>query len=255
MSSAPLADIVDEARRVAAAADESGVLLRPIGGVAVRLHVNGAMRPALERTYRDIDLVSSRKAGKDTSRLLSSLGYEPNERFNAMSGGDRLVFYDRAHGRQVDVFVGQFRMCHVVAVGDRLQVDGLTVPLAELLLTKLQVVELNEKDLKDIWAIVLEHDVGESDDDAINAAVIAKALASDWGLWRTSRGTVETARARLGESGLDETDQALIDARLARLWERVEAEPKSLRWRSRARVGERARWYEEPEEIGHAPPP
>ena len=206
----------------------------------MRLHVNGAMRPALERTYRDIDLVSSRKAGKDTVRLLSSLGYEPNERFNAMSGGDRLVFYDRAHGRQVDVFVGQFRMCHVVAVGDRLQVDALTVPLAELLLTKLQVVELNEKDLKDIWAIVLEHDVGESDDDAINACVIAKALASDWGLWRTSRGTVESARARLGESGLDDADQALIDARLARLWERVEARAQVAAL-AQPRPGRRAR--------------
>ena len=122
MSSAPLADIVDEARRVAAAADESGVLLRPIGGVAVRLHVNGAMRPALERTYRDIDLVSSRKAGKDATRLLSSLGYEPNERFNAMSGGDAAGLLrprPRPPGRRLRR--RSSRCATSIAVGERLQ--------------------------------------------------------------------------------------------------------------------------------------
>ena len=126
------------------------------------------------------------------------------------------------------------------------------MPLAELLLTKLQIVELNHKDLLDIWAIVHEHDVAEHDDDAINAARIAELLAADWGLWRTSRQSVEEARARLSESELPENDRSLIDERLQRLWERVEAQPKGLRWRGRAKVGDRAKWYEEPEEIGHA---
>src|SRR5205814_8364274 len=89
------------------------------------------------------------------------------------------------------------------------------------------------------------------DDDAVNGRYVAELLAADWGLWRTSRQTVETARARLAGSPLDERERALLDDRLARLWERVEAQPKGLRWRTRAKVGDRTRWYEEPEEIEH----
>jgi hypothetical protein len=168
-----------------------------------------------------------------------------------MNGATRLVFYDREHGRQLDVFVGEFRMCHEIPIADRLHLEPETVPLAELLLTKLQIVHLNEKDLQDIWAIMHGHDVAEHDEDSVNAAHVARVLAADWGLWRTSRQTVETARDRLQAASLGEEDRSLLDARLDRLWERVEAEPKGLRWRSRAKLGERSKWYEEPEEIAH----
>jgi hypothetical protein len=244
-------DVVDEAERILEEADAAGIIVRPLGGVAVRLHVDGPMNPALARPYADLDLVAGRKGARDVTRLLVDLSYEPNERFNAMSGGSRLVFYDRANSRHIDVFVGDFRMCHPVSVGQRLSVDPRTVPLAELLLTKLQVVQLNGKDLKDIWAIVLEHDVSDHDDEAINSSVVADALSSDWGFWRTASGTVEAARSGLGSSGLSPEEKQTIDARLVALWNAVEREPKSLRWKSRARIGERSRWYEEPEEIAH----
>lgn len=244
-------DVVDEAERILDGAAAAGVVVRPLGGVAVRLHVNGPMKAALARPYADLDLVADRKGARDVTRLLVDLGYEANVRFNAMSGGTRLVFYDHARGRHVDVFVGEFRMCHQIALGDRLGADLRTVPLAELLLTKLQVLRLNEKDLKDIWAIVLEHDVGDHDDETINGSVIAQALSPDWGFWRTASGTVEAARSGLASSGLSPEEQQTIDARLVALWDTVEQEPKSFRWKSRARIGERSRWYEEPEEIAH----
>jgi hypothetical protein len=244
-------DVVAEARRLTDLAHERVLELRPIGGVAIALHASGGVPPALARSYGDIDLVSGRKAGRDTSRLLQESGYEPNERFNALNGSTRLVFHDRDNGRRVDVFVGEFRMCHVVPVADRLKVDRQTVPLAELLLTKLQIVQLNDKDLKDIWALLVEHDVADHDDDAINEAVVARVLAADWGFWRTSRESIDVARERLPSSGLGPDEQDAVSDRLERLWDRVEQEPKSLRWRSRAKLGERTRWYEEPEEIAH----
>ncbi len=235
-----------------AEAHREQVTLRVLGGVAVHLHTAGEVHPGLARPYRDIDLVTTRKHGRVAAQLLQELGYQPNERFNAMNGSTRLVFYDLEHERQLDVFVGEFRMCHEIPIADRLHLDEETVPLAELLLTKLQIVNLNEKDLRDIWAIVYEHEVGDHDENAVNSAHVARLLATDWGLWRTSRQTVETARARLAVAPLEETDRALMDERLARLWERVESEPKGLRWRSRAKIGDRSQWYEEPEEIAHA---
>lgn len=250
--SAIVADIVAEGGRVTDAARAADVPLRALGGVAVALHTPEGVHSALARPYRDIDLVTTRRHGKPTASLLTELGYIANERFNTMNGSTRLVFYDDANGRQLDVFVGSFVMCHELPIADRLELEERTVPLAELLLTKLQIVQLNEKDLQDIWAILYAHDVADHDEDMVNAAYIAELLAVDWGLWRTSRQTVERARERLASSPLSADDRARIDDRLARLWERVEAQPKGLRWRSRAKIGDRTKWYEEPEEIAHA---
>lgn len=250
---APEADIVAEARRLIDEAEQRGVPVRAIGGVAVSLHAADGVHPALRRPYRDIDLVTSRKAGRDTLRLLTDLGYEANERFNAMNGGKRLLVYDLENGRQLDVFVGEFEMCHRLPIADRLHVDSHTVPLAELLLTKLQVVRVNEKDVQDICAILVEHEISEGDQDTVNADHVAKLLAADWGLWRTTKGTIEATKGHLSTLPLDEEEKRMIDGRLDELWERIEAEPKSLRWKGRSKVGERAAWYQEPEEITHRP--
>jgi hypothetical protein len=244
----PLADILAEGERIAAAATQRGVPVRLLGGVAICMH---GVHSALARGYRDIDLATTRGGGRGALQLLEDLGYTPNERFNALNGATRLVVYDEPNGRQVDVFVGEFKMCHAVPIAARLELDPRTVPLAELLLTKLQIVRLNAKDISDIHALVLGHDIGERDDGEINGGVIAGLLARDWGLWRTTRGSLETARAALSGTALSADERAVVAERLDRLWARVEAEPKSMRWRTRARVGDRVRWYEEPEEIAH----
>ncbi|MGO9960710.1 MAG: hypothetical protein ACLP50_32825 [Solirubrobacteraceae bacterium] len=244
------ADIVEEARRVMSAATEAGVPVRLVGGLAIKLH-SAELPPALQRSYQDIDLVTTRKASRSTLKLLEVLGYTPNDRFNAINAGRRAVVYDLVHQRQVDVFVGEFQMCHKIDVASRLELDDTTIPLAELLLTKLQIVRLNRKDLIDIAALLHEHDIGDHDDDTVNATHIAKLLSSDWGLWRTSRQTVESSISRLAELGLGEHGEQAVLERLERLWQTVEAAPKSLRWRSRARIGDRTRWYEEPEEVDH----
>lgn len=243
-------DIVEEARRVSEAARDGGVPVRLIGGLAIRLH-DDALPLALRRAYADIDLATTGKGAKATARLMQDLGYVANERFNAMNAGRRLVFYDVERKRQVDVFVGDFRMCHRIDLTARLAVDPLTVPLAELLLTKLQIVQLNRKDVLDVAAILHGHEVTNHDDDAVNGGHIARVLAADWGFWRTARGSMETAEAHLAGLGLEESGRSVVAARLERLRELIDASPKSLRWRSRARIGERARWYEEPEEIDH----
>jgi hypothetical protein len=246
-----LDDIVLEALRLTDPALETKAPIRVLGGVAVALHAPGGLPEPLARPYGDIDVVTTRKGGRGAVEFLESMGYVANERFNAMNGGSRFVVYDPERERQIDVFAGEFRMCHSIPLADRLELEPRTVPLAELLLTKLQIVRLNRKDLGDVWAIVLEHDVGSHDAETINDAWIARLLAGDWGLWRTVGASIDTARERLVDSGLDDAQIAIIRERLDRLWATVEAEAKSLRWRSRARVGDRMKWYEEPEEIAH----
>jgi hypothetical protein len=240
-----LADVVAEGRRIVAAAAEQRLPLRLLGGVAVRLRVP-ALPPALEREYKDLDFATTKKASGDTQKLLRDLGYEPHVGFNAMNSRERLLFFDDAHGRQLDVFVGSFRMCHQIPLEQRLDVHSDTVPAAELLLTKLQIVELNEKDVRDTVALLHEHEV--TDDDAgLNAARVASLCAADWGLWRTITHNLAEVGRHLEDY---DVDRARVAGRLRRVQERIEAAEKSRAWRLRARVGERKRWYELPEEVG-----
>jgi hypothetical protein len=245
-----LPQILDEARRLAGAALDQDIPLRLVGGLAVRIRVDETFHPGLSREYKDIDFVTIKGRGKQVTRFLEDMGYEPQAQFNAMNGHERLLFHDLVNQRQLDVFVGAFRMCHEIPIGDRITHDDMTLPLAELLLTKLQIVSLNEKDLRDVIAILHHHEVADHDGDAINADRVAKLCAEDWGLWRTCKMNFERVGEGLAGYDIAQEERAAVQQRLDQLWARIEAEPKSRGWRLRDRVGDRKRWYDEPEEVG-----
>ena len=215
--------------------------LRLLGGVAVRLHTD-----ALSREYKDLDFATTKKGSGDTQTLLRDLGYEPHVGFNAMNARERLLFFDNPNDRQVDVFVGSFRMCHEIPLERRLDRQADTVPLAELLLTKLQIIELNEKDVRDAVALLSTQDITD-DDTGLNAARVAELTADDWGLWRTITRNLASVGQHLESY---EVDRALVATRLDELQRRIEEAPKSRGWKLRDRIGERKRWYELPEEVG-----
>ena len=233
-----------EGRRVLGAAREAGLTVRLLGGVAVNVRSRD-LPPALRREYKDLDFATAKKSAGNLQKLLRDLGYEPHVGFNAMNGKERLLFFDNPNSRQVDVFVGSFRMCHEIPLERRLTLDVATVPLAELLLTKLQIIELNEKDVRDTVALLLEHEVTDNDS-GVNASQIAGLCGADWGLWRTITRNLETLRDRVEAY---EVDREAVSSRVTLILERIEAEPKSRSWRVRAKVGERKRWYELPEEV------
>src|SRR5205085_10208390 len=174
-------DIEAEALRIITAGLAQGMTLRLLGGLAVRIHAPSATHRALARSYPDIDVVTPARRGRAVETLLAGLGYEPNKSFNLYNGDTRLLFYDRGHDRQIDVFVGQFEMCHRLPIAERLDKERLTIPLAELLLTKLQIVHLNEKDVRDVCALLLDHPLGEADRETINLPRITQLCAEDWG--------------------------------------------------------------------------
>ena len=246
-------DIVEEGRRLLGLAEAEGVPLRLLGGVAIRLHARDGLPPAFERSYNDLDFVTAKRASGKAQALFKEAGYEPHTAFNALNGQERLLFFDLANERQVDVFVGTFSMSHKIPIGDRIEADRGTLPLAELLLTKLQIAELNEKDVNDALAILHAHDVGETDDETVNAARVAELCASDWGLWRTITGNLAACRERVGGYDLSAAEKDDLRRDLDALLERIEEEPKSRGWKLRAKVGERKRWYELPEEVAGGP--
>jgi hypothetical protein len=246
-------DIVEEGRRLLELAESEGVPLRVLGGVAIRLRATGELPPSLTRTYADLDFVTAKGSSGAVQSLFRGAGYEPHTAFNALHGKERLLFFDNENERQVDVFVGGFAMSHKVPVGERLELEPVTLPLAELLVTKLQIAELNEKDVCDACALFCGHPVAEHDGDAINSARIAELCSSDWGLWRTLTGNLATCGEHLDRFELEDGDRSRVQAEMEELLERIEREPKSRGWKLRAKIGERKRWYDLPEEVAGGP--
>jgi hypothetical protein len=229
-------------------AQAAGVPLRLLGGVAVRLRASAGLPVALTREYKDLDFAVTKKGAGDAAKLLKNAGYDPHVSFNAMNAKERLLFYDDPNERQVDVFVGSFRMCHDIPLEKRLTVDRGTVPLAELLLTKLQIIELNEKDVRDAVALFHEHDVTENDD-GVNAPRVAELCGADWGLWRTITANLDNVRHHVDRYALSDEERLRVDGRLEAIQIAIDEAPKSRSWKLRAKVGERKRWYEVPEEV------
>ncbi len=201
----------------------------------------------LKRSYVDIDFVGHAGQAREIKELFSTLGYAPREMFNLMQGDKRLIFNDLEHQRRVDVFLDVFEMCHKFSFKDRLAVDRSTLPLADLLATKLQIVEMNEKDMKDVACILQDHDVGSEDGAWINGGRLAELAARDWGIYKTFTLSLDKITAWLRDFSIGEDRRKQMLARLEKLRQAIEDEPKTVKWKLRAAIGTSVRWYELPE--------
>jgi hypothetical protein len=249
LATGPLDDPVAETRRLISAAAAQKLLLRALGGVAMYL-MNPEGKPRLPRPVKDIDLAVPKGGGRPASRLLAQAGYAGDEMFNALHGSRRLLFIDPANGRHLDVFVGEFSMCHEIPLTGRLDRSPLTVPPDELLLSKLQIVESTANDQSDLYSMLVHYGVGAAAGagGGIDGSFVAGLCARDWGLWRTCTGSIDRLRANLESSGLDPGETRLVAERLDALRGHIDAEPKTMKWRARSRVGDKVRWYQQPEE-------
>jgi hypothetical protein len=242
----PLEDAPDEALRLIAGSRSLPVPLRLLGGTAIWFYCRSARTPPLARPYGDIDFMSVSKNNRALTGFFESHGYEADKLFNALHGAQRLNFTDSVRGRAVDVLLDRFVMCHTIELKDRLALESTAIPVTDLLLTKAQVIQLNEKDIKDILALLLDHSPGTPD--GVDLARLAEVTRSDWGLEHTVRKTLGEVEAALEHIGLDADRSAAIRSSIAAVVSALDAAPKSPKWRMRARVGERIRWYDEPEE-------
>lgn len=246
----PLPQTEAEAGRVTDVAREREVTAALIGGAGIFHRCPSAAHPPLRREYKDIDLVTTRSMVPRLTEMLEGLGYAPDKRFNALHGSQRLFFWDEQNGRQMDVFVGGFEMCHKFDLRNRLALDPVapTLPLADLLLTKMQVVEMNFKDMQDIAALLQDHPLSQNED-GINLAYITQLTGSDWGLQHTLEKTIARLREdeNLSKLAAEGAHYPLAD-QLQGLEQAMRDASKSTGWKLRSKVGERMRWYELPEE-------
>ena len=238
---------------VLALPENKHVIMRLIGALAFRTQCPkyGYIQDRLERKFTDIDFASYPRFNRDIRRILTELGYQEDRQVTQLFGDRRMLYHDPVFGRHIDIFYNALDFCHVLNLVGRLEAQDLTLPLAELLLEKMQIVQINEKDLIDTVMLLREHPVGDMDEGTINAGIIARTLAGDWGFWRTVTGNLKLLDEKLEEykDRLQHDDRDVVHGRIHELLEWIEREPKSLRWKARARVGERMKWYKDVEEL------
>jgi len=247
----PLADVREEGLRLVRAAADRGLAVRLIGGVAIWARCPSAMLPGLRREYGDVDVIGLSQQSRALVQFFQEMGYRPDKLFNAIHGAQRLNFTVASTGRPLDVLLDRFSMCHAIDLRDRLASDLVTIPLADLLLTKLQVVRMNEKDLLDLTAMLADHGLDGASSDVIDLGRVTAVLGKDWGFEHTVRLNLDRLRSFLTERGLPAHTTGQINDRIAGLLSALRAGHKSVGWQLRSRIGERVRWYEEPEEVRH----
>jgi hypothetical protein len=239
-------ELESEGRRLVGMAAERSLTLRLLGGIGIRLTCPSSARPPFDRDCGDLDFAAGGGAAA-VEETFRAAGWSPAAEFNLYNGGERLIFH---RGElKADVFLGDFKMCHKIPLEGRLGVDPLALPLAELLLTKLQIVEANEKDFSDTACILLDHEPGVADGSAIDRLSFLRPCARDWGLWRSVSASLQNVIGWSQGHVADRAALALIVGRAAELAGLLESTDKSLAWKARSLAGDRIRWYELPEEI------
>ena len=242
-------DVADEGLRIVNEAETRGAILRLIGGAAIWLHTqkHRHLFEFLKRPTGDLDFVGYKKHSRTVKELMADLGFRPNEQLNAFHGHKRQLWYT-ADG-QIDIVFDILEMCHVINFEKRLEIDKPTVPVSDLLLSKIQIVNLNDKDVKDILILIREHGVSNTESDSINSKYISKFLANDWGFYYTTSLNLQKVRTLLPNYSLSLEDVADVNQKIDLLKKSMDEEPKSFGWKMREKVGTKKRWYNLVEEV------
>lgn len=242
--------MVEAGRGLVATAAASAIPVRLLGGVAIWIRSGDAARAALGRDYPDIDVLAHKRQSRDLRRVLESSGFRPERVFNATHGARRLLYHFPNENSHVDVFLDIFEMSHTLDLGSRLETEPETLPAADLLLTKLQIAEINRKDLSDVAMLLWDHEPAAGDGPGqVSMTRLAKVCGDDWGLYTTVTDNLSRATPLLAELPLAGADRARVAGRIEAIGRALEAAPKTMGWRMRAKVGRRVRWYEVPEEV------
>lgn len=232
--------LTQRALTIVAEAERANLKIRLMGGAAVALLAPRGVEK-YPRGYKDLDFFTLSRYRKGLEEVFKRLGIQPEERFNALHGHVRMIFHDTVLGTDIDVMVDEFRMCHRLDLKDRLDRFSPTLPPSDIFLTKIQIVQMTENDLKDLMALLSDMELGEEDTrETLDVNRITSVMSSDWGFYRTFTLNIE----RLISSG-----DSLVSDRASRLKSLVDKSPKSSKWKMRAKIGDRVKWYEEPEEV------
>jgi hypothetical protein len=239
-----------EALRLVEEAEQEGILLRILGSIAYRIHSPRHLHLFAEmaRALTDVDFAADRSQARLIVPFLEERGYVQDKGITVASEGSRYCFWRESIGLNVDVFMDELYFCHRIPFRGRLELDSPTITTTDLLLEKMQIVEINLKDIKDTIVLLLEHPIAASgrDREKIDASHVAALLSQEWGFYHTVNTNLEKVLSYAEHfDPIDEGQRGLLRERVKELQTIVDAKPKPVSWKLRARVGTKVRWYQE----------
>lgn len=240
-------EFLSQALMILEKAEASGIHLRLLGSIAFRVHCpkNVQILDQMQRELTDIDFVGLSQERKKYQSFMLASGYEVDKGLLVATEGSRFFFKNPQTGLGVDIFVDKLEFCHTVWLKDRLELDKPTITLVDLLMEKMQIVEINPKDLKDTAVLLLEHELGEGDRDKIDVKYLTKIMSDDWGFYYTLSTNLGKCRQFLNESNiLSDNQKVIVEHRIEGIIKALEESPKSMRWKMRAKIGTRMPWYQ-----------
>ncbi len=248
-------EFVEEAVKLVDEAEKEGITLRIMGALAIFIHSPEYQDLYLKfgrlggKVFTDIDFMSLSKCRSKIPDFFTARGYTYNPMILRLHGKKRHIYYGKRIP-MVDVFFDKLEMCHTIDFRNRLHLDKPTIPLADILLEKMQIVEINEKDIIDSIVLLRAHELGDNDNNVVNVKYIAKLMSQDWGFYYTTTMNLKKLKQFLPKYDvLTDEDKNDVASKIDTILEAIEKEPKSMGWKMRAKIGPSKKWYRDVEEV------
>lgn len=240
-----------EAKRIVVAGNARNLHLRLLGAMAFQVHCPkyNFLTVNLGRVLTDLDLAAYGRERGAIEKMMRELGYTDNPLFTGLFGHRRMIWDNKTNGLHVDIFFDKLDMNHEIPFSNRLEIEEFTIPIADMLLEKMQIVQINEKDVIDTIMLLREHAVGDSVPETIDGQHIAKMLAEDWGFYYTVTSNLRKVQELFQKySQLSQEDRTDLSLKIDTLLKMIESQEKTMSWKLRARIGTKRKWYAEVEE-------
>jgi len=243
---------VKQAELILDEANKLGITMRLLGAIAFHMKCPNYryFHKEAKRGFTDVDFIAYLEQSNEIDKLFKSLGYQKDRNLDSVPGIRRAIFYSNEQQWHSDVFYDVLDFCHEINFKGRLELDYPTISLADLMLEKMQIVQINEKDIVDTLMLLREHDIGANDRETINLEYLSDLMKSDWGLWKTFTNNLNLVQTKINTyKFLKDDDITNIKNKIYKIIKRIESEPKTVSWKLRNKIGTRIKWYKDVDDI------
>jgi hypothetical protein len=242
---------LEEGRRLVDEAQKQGMVIRVMGPIALHYYfpdyidLYRRLERLGERVFTDIDYAAYGKHRGKLVDFFGKQGYDFDKDTMMYFGQDRHIYFGEKIP-MIDVFYDKLDMNHCVDYRGRLEIHPYCVSLTDLLLQKMQIVQINDKDLKDAMLLLVASPLSENEREGISLKYLAHRMSDDWGFYFTTTTNLEHVKtAMLKVAALTDEMRSTITQKADAILAAIENEPKSLGWKFRARTGTKKIWYKE----------
>jgi hypothetical protein len=253
-------ELIHEGLKIVELAKTEGMILRLTGGIAIfnllenkpelkQLLMDRRKAGSSNATFADLDFVGYSKQTKLMNKLfLDELQFQKDKIINSLFGDRRRIYYHPQGTYHVDILLDILEFNHDIDIRGRLEAEYPNLNKGDLLLTKLQIHFVNEKDLLDIIALCgMNPSLSEAD-----IQRVVELLSDDWGFYYDAINNLklasESASKLMSEPSM--IPQLKVSSeRIPAIIAAIEQAPKTKKWQKRAKQGSAKTWWREIEDV------